>query len=201
MPYTWMPGKPWKKHETHNNLMAPVNNVLPDITPLLSGCNRPLKMSFKDQLNILVYFHLEEHRSGRHLLQVLKDEHFARQYIAPDGGIEKSSFFEDIGSRGLEQMMEMFGKLYLQAAKHLPNGYAELGDLVLIDGSLINAVLSMYWADYRKGSKKAKVHVGFDLNRGIPKKIFLSNGKEAERPFVERILAPGETGVMDRGYL
>ena len=46
MPYTWMPGKPWKKHETHNNLMAPVNNVLPDITPLLSGCNRPLKMSF-----------------------------------------------------------------------------------------------------------------------------------------------------------
>jgi len=200
MPYTWMPGKPWKKHETHSDLMAPVNNTLPDITPLLSGCNRPLKMSFKDQLNILVYFHLEEHRSGRHLLQVLKDEHFARQNIAPADGIEKSSFFEDIGSRGLEQMIEMFGKLYVKAAKHLPKGYAELGDLVLIDGSLINAVLSMYWADYRTGSKKAKVHVGFDLNRGIPKKIFLSNGKEAERPFVERILAPGETGVMDRGY-
>jgi hypothetical protein len=24
--------------------------------------------------------------------------------------------------------------------------------------------------------------------------------KIAERPFVEKILAPGETGVMDRGY-
>ncbi|MBU2227204.1 MAG: hypothetical protein KJ936_05975 [Proteobacteria bacterium] len=197
MPYTWMPGKPKKKDKTHVNLMAPVNNILPNITPLLSGCNRPLKMSFEDQLNILVYFHLEEHRSGRHLLQVLKEEYFARQYIAPEDGIEKSSFFEDIGSRGLEQMMEMFGKLYLRAAKHLPKGHAELGNLVLIDGSLIDAVLSMYWADYRKGSKKAKVHIGFDLNRGIPKKIFLSDGKEAERPFVERILAPGETGVMD----
>jgi hypothetical protein len=200
MPCTWMPGKHWKKHETHSNLMAPINNVMPDITPLLSGCNRPLQMSFEDQLNILVYFHLEEHRSGRHLLQVLKDEHFARHYIAPVGGIEKSSFFEDIGSRGLEQMMEVFGKLYGKAAKQLPKGHAELGDLVLIDGSLIDAVLSMYWADYRKGSKKAKVHIGFDLNRGIPKKIFLSDGKEAERPFVEKILAPGETGVMDRGY-
>ena len=200
MPYTWIPGKPKKKDKTHVNLMAPVNNIMPDITPLLSGCNRPLKMSFEDQLNILVYFHLEEHRSGRHLLQVLKEDHFARQHIAPEGGIEKSSFFEDIGSRGLEQMMEMFGKLYAKAAKHLPKGHGELGDLVLIDGSLIDAVLSMYWADYRKGSKKAKVHVGFDLNRGIPKKIFLSDGKEAERPFVERILAPGETGVMDRGY-
>ncbi len=200
MPYTWMPGKPWKKRETHSSLMEPINNILPDITPLRSGCNRPLKMSFEDQLNILVYFHLEEHHSGRHLLQVLKEEDFARKYIAPGGGIEKSSFFEDIGSRGLEQMMEVFGKLYATAAKHLPKGYAELGDLVLIDGSLIDAVLSMYWADYRRNSKKAKVHVGFDLNRGIPKKIFLSDGKEAERPFVERILAPGETGVMDRGY-
>lgn len=200
MPYTWMPGKPKNKHKTHGNLMTPVDNILPDTTPLLSKCNRPLQMSFEDQLNILVYFHLEEHRSGRHLLQVLKDEHFARQYIAPRDGIEKSSFFEDIGARGLEQMMEVFGKLYVKAAKHLPKGHAELGDLVLIDGSLIDAVLSMYWADYRKGSKKAKVHMGFDLNRGIPKKIFLSDGKEAERPFVEKILAPGETGVMDRGY-
>jgi len=200
MPHTWKLGKHWKKHETHSNLMAPINNVMPDITPLLSRCNRPLQMSFEDQLNILVYFHLEEHRSGRHLLQVLKEEHFARRYIAPVDGIEKSSFFEDIGSRGLEQMMEVFGKLYGKAAKHLPKGHAELGDLVLIDGSLIDAVLSMYWADYRKGSKKAKVHIGFDLNRGIPKKIFLSDGKEAERPFVEKILAPGETGVMDRGY-
>jgi len=58
----------------------------------------------------------------------------------------------------------------------------------------------MYWADYRKGAKKAKVHIGFDLKRGIPKKIFLSNGNDAERPFVEKILAPGGTGVMDRGY-
>ena len=180
--------------------MAPANNIFSDITPLLSGCNRPLKMSFEDQLNILVYFHLEGHHSGRHLLQVLKEEDFARQYIAPVGGIEKSSFFEDISSRGLEQMMEMFGKLYTKAAKHLPREHGELGDLVLIDGSLIDAVLSMYWADYRSGSKKAKVHVGFDLNRGIPKKIFLTDGKGAERPFVERILAPGETGVMDRGY-
>jgi hypothetical protein len=200
MPYTWIPGRPKKKHKAHDNLMTPVNHLLPDITPLLSGCNRPLKMSFEDQLNILVYFHLEEHRSGRHLLQVLKEEHFARQHIAPVGGIEKSSFFEDISSRGLEQMMEMFGKLYVQAAKHLPKGQAELGDLVLIDGSLIDAVLSMYWADYRMGSKKAKVHIGFDLHRGIPKKIFLTDGKEAERPFVDKILAPGETGVMDRGY-
>jgi hypothetical protein len=200
MPYTWKPGNQKKKHDTYSKLMLPVNDALHDLTPLESRCNRPLQMTFEDQINILVYFHLEEHHSGRHLLQVLKENDFARQCVAPEKGIQKSSFFEDISSRGLEQMVELFGKLYVKAAKQLPREHAELGDLTLIDGSLIDAVLSMYWADYRNGSKKAKVHIGFDLNRGIPKKIILTDGKEAERPFVEKILAPGETGVMDRGY-
>jgi hypothetical protein len=49
-------------------------------------------------------------------------------------------------------------------------------------------------------SKKAKVHVGFNLNKAIPTKIFLTDGKGAERPFVDQILSPGQTGVADRGY-
>jgi len=200
MPYHFMPGRMKKNHKTYSKLMLPINETLPNLTPLKSNCNRPLQMSFEDQVNILVYFHLEEHHSGRHLLQVLKESHFARQYVAPEKGIQKSSFFEDISSRGLEQMMELFEKLYLKAAKQLPRGHEELGELTLIDGSLIDAVLSMYWADYRDGAKKAKVHVGFDLNHGIPKKVFLTDGKGDERPFVSKILSPGETGVMDRYY-
>jgi len=200
MPYSLIPGHQNKKNEAYLKLMLPMNNTLSDLTPLTSGCNRPLQMTFEDQINILVYFHLEEHHSGRHLLQVLKENHFARQYIAPEKGISKSSFFEDISSRGLEQMLELFEKLYVKAAKQLPKGHAELGNITIIDGSLIDSVLSMYWADYRNGSKKAKVHIGFDLNRGIPKKIFLTDGKGDERPFVSQILAPGETGVMDRYY-
>lgn len=200
MPYALMPGRQKKKHDTYFKLMLPVNNTLPDLTPLTSRCNRPLQMTFEDQINILVYFHLEEHHSGRHILQVLNENHFARQYIAPEKGIQKSSFFEDISSRGLEQMVELFEKLYMKAAKLLPKGHTELGDLTIIDGSLIDAVLSMYWADYRDGARKAKVHIGFDLNRGIPKKIFLTDGKGDERPFVSKIIAPGETSVMDRYY-
>jgi IS4 transposase len=78
--------------------------------------------------------------------------------------------------------------------------HPELGDLVAIDGSLIDAVMSMRWADYRKGAKKAKVHLGFNINQSIPTKIFFTDGKGDERPFVSRILSPGQTGVMDRYY-
>lgn len=157
-------------------------------------------MTFEDQLNALIYFHLEEHSSGRHLLQVLEEDEFARDNIAPQDGIKKSSFFEAINSRGLEQLLQVFEALYAEASSVLPKEYSQLGDLCVIDGSLIDAVLSMYWADYRQGSKKAKVHIGFDPHRSVPSKIFLTDGKGDERPFVTQILSPGQTGVMDRYY-
>lgn len=82
----------------------------------------------------------------------------------------------------------------------MPRLHAGLGDLIGIDGSLIDAVPTMQFADYRNGVQKAKVHLGLDLNRGIPQRVYLSVGKADERPFVEKILAPGQTGVMARYY-
>ena len=178
----------------------PLVKLLTFTPELLSRGDRPLKMTFEDQLNALVYFHLQEHKSARHLIQDLKDNEFAKQNIAPENGISRSSFSEIINGRGLEQLQFIFENLYKQAVNVLPKEHKALGDLVSIDGSLIDAVLSMYWADYRKGSKKAKAHCGFDINHGIPNKIFLTEGNGGERPFVSLILAKGQTGVMDRGY-
>jgi hypothetical protein len=157
-------------------------------------------MEFEHQLKALILFHLEEHTSAQHLLQVLEEDSFARTGIAPPEGIKKSSFSEAINTRGLEQFIHIFEQLQAQATKTIPAQHSCLGDLIAIDGSLIDAVLSMYWADYRKGSRKAKVHLGFDINRSIPKKIFLTDGKGDERSFVSRILSSGQTGVTDRGY-
>jgi len=181
-------------------LWKPILPILSKVSPLHAKGNRPLKMDFEHQLKALIFFHLEEHTSASHLLQVLKEDDFASECIAPPDGIEKSSFSEANNTRGLDQLLQVFQELYAQAHKTLPKEYAELGDLVSIDGSLIDAVLSMHWADYREGTKKAKAHMGFDLNRSIPKKIFLTDGNGPERPFVGQLLESGQTGIMDRGY-
>ena len=181
-------------------LYRPIQKAMIAMPPLEAQGHRPLKMTFEDQLKALIFFHLEEHTSAQHLLQVLEEDDFARNNIAPEEGIKKSSFAEAINTRGLEQLMHVYQNLQTEAVSILPKEHDKLGDLIGIDGSLIDACLSMNWADYRKGAKKAKVHLGFDLNRGIPRKIFLSDGKGAERPFVSMILSPGQTGVMDRGY-
>jgi len=178
------------KHKVHSltfdKFNIPLVNMLPHAPELQSRGDRPLKMTFEDQLNALVYFHLQEHKSARHLIQDLDENEFAKENIAPDGGISRSNFSEIINGRGLEQLQFIFENLYKQAAGVLPKDHAQLGDLVSIDGSLIDAVLSMHWADYRKNSKKAKAHCGFDINHGIPNKIFLTDGNGGERPFVTR---------------
>jgi hypothetical protein len=180
--------------------LKPALEAMNDMHELKSRGNRKLKMSFEDQLRALVFFHLEEHTSAQHLLQTLKEDDFAREHIAPEDGIEKSSFSEAINSRGLDQFMHVFQNLQIQASKILPKAHEELGKLVGIDGSLIDGTLSMLWADYRKEAKKAKVHVGLDLNRSIPTKVYLTDGNGAERPFVSKILSEDQTGVLDRGY-
>ncbi|MDY0162856.1 IS4 family transposase [Desulfobotulus sp.] len=185
---------------TFNKFILPLIKILPIVPDLLSRGHRPLKMNFENQLKTLIYFHLQEHDSARHLIQDLKENNFAKENIAPEGGISTSSFSEIINSRGLEQLLFVFQELYKQASFIIPKKFEDLGELVSIDGSLIDAVLSMYWADYRKNSKKAKTHCGFDINRGIPNKIFLTDGNGPERPFVSMILSNGQTGVMDRGY-
>lgn len=178
----------------------PAKEAMKGMPPLISGCNRPLQMNFEDELKALAFFHIQDYSSAQHLLQVLKEDDYAREHIAPPAGIKKSSFSEAINTRGLEQFLYVFSQLQTQAAGILPQNYSELGDLVAIDGTLIDAVLSMTWADYRKGAKKAKLHMGLDINRSIPKKLYLTDGKGAERPFVGQILSPGDTGVLDRGY-
>ena len=157
-------------------------------------------MEFTDQLKAMVLFHLEEHTSGRHLLQFLEEDYFARSVIAPHDGIKKSAFFEAINTRGLEQFFYVFKQLQAEATKVLPKSLTTWGELIAIDGSYITAVLSMHWADFSDDLRKAKTHLAFDFNRSIPTAVVLTNGKVDERPYVKELLSPGQTGVMDRNY-
>jgi len=65
-------------------LFLPAQEAFAGVPPHEDRGNRPLKMESEDHLKALVYFHLEEHTSAQHLLQVLKEDKFARDNIAPD---------------------------------------------------------------------------------------------------------------------
>ena len=53
-------------------LYQTIKKAIIGMPPLEAQGNRPLKMIFEDHLKSLIFFHLEEHISAQHLLQVLE---------------------------------------------------------------------------------------------------------------------------------
>ena len=189
-----------KGSPTFSVLLGPLEACLPYLTPLESGSNKPLTYTFAHQIRGLVYYHTETCTSAQDLLFAARCDGFVNRLLVPPSGLGKSTFYEANASRGSTQMIELVDRLSKKASKCVGRSYAELGHLVVIDGSLIGACLSMTWADYLGDVRKAKMHLGLDLSGSIPRKMILTEGRGAERPFVSHLLKEGETGVLDRGY-
>lgn len=82
--YRW---NSWEKNyhlPSFDQLCKPLLSILPEAPPLASGSNGRLQLDFEHQLISLVSFHSEEHDSAQHLLQVMEDDDFARDSIAPE---------------------------------------------------------------------------------------------------------------------
>lgn len=92
-------------------LMAPTQIILPQTPPLQSRCNKPLAMNIEGLLNILTYYHLHEFSSGRELIQALQEDGYARQIVAPEGCLHRSTFFDTVNESGVEQLFFVFTEL------------------------------------------------------------------------------------------
>ncbi|MFH1935654.1 MAG: hypothetical protein ABIN18_29305 [Pseudomonadota bacterium] len=56
-----------------------------------------------------------------------------RDNVTRKEGIDKSSFFEAINTRGLEQLLEVFKAFPAEARTMLPKEHSDLGDLIVIN--------------------------------------------------------------------
>lgn len=61
----------------------------------------------------------------------------------------------------------MFTELQKKPSALLPAWHEVLGDPVVIDGSPIDAVLSMHLAGYRSPSRSANLHLDFNLSQSM----------------------------------
>lgn len=82
-----------------------------------------------------------------------------------------------------------------------PQEWAALKDLVAVDGSLLPACSRLLWAlwlDERK--RAAKMHVHFEVLRGIPVRVSVTAGNGSEAAQLRRALEAGRLYAIDRGY-
>ena len=76
-----------------------------------------------------------------------------------------------------------------------------LQGLIAVDGSLLPALPKMVWALWMNDDNRAaKMHVHFDVFKGIPADVTVTHGSGSEREQLRKMLLPGHVYVVDRGY-
>jgi hypothetical protein len=76
-----------------------------------------------------------------------------------------------------------------------------LENLTAVDGSLLPALSKMAWALWLDDEHRAaKMHVAFEVLRGIPIKVTITEGNGNEKHALRGMLEPGRLYVVDRGY-
>jgi hypothetical protein len=83
----------------------------------------------------------------------------------------------------------------------VPADWDCLKKLTAVDGSLLPALPRMVWALWLDdGHKAAKMHVHFEVLRGIPVQATVTTGNDSEKQQLRQTLEAGRLYVIDRGY-
>jgi Transposase DDE domain len=101
-----------------------------------------------------------------------------------------------------EPLREILAELAPRVAPaHLTADCEGLRHLTAVDGSLLPALPRMAWALWRdEGHRAAKLHLHFEVARGIPVQATVTPGNDAEVAQLRQSLQPGRLYVLDRGY-
>src|SRR5262245_971633 len=83
----------------------------------------------------------------------------------------------------------------------IPEDWEGLKKLTAVDGSLLPALPRMVWALWLDDDHKAaKMHVHFEVLRGIPVQATVTTGNDSEKQQLRQTLQAGRLYVIDRGY-
>ena len=73
--------------------------------------------------------------------------------------------------------------------------------LTAVDGSLLPALPRMAWALWvDETHRAAKMHLAFEVLRGVPVKVSVTEGNGSEKNELRKMLEAGRLYVVDRGY-
>jgi hypothetical protein len=101
---------------------------------------------------------------------------------------------------------ELIKDIIEELSDQLPNvsripGFDESkGVLTAVDGTLIEAVANMAWATWQKDRNGIKVHTQFEILKGVPVDMAVTDANANEKLILSEKLQPDRIYVMDRGY-
>lgn len=118
-------------------------------------------------------------------------------------GTSLGSLSEAAGVFNVQRLEEVITELAARVPQQpLTRDQQALKNLTAVDGSLLPALPKMAWALWLdEEHRAAKMHVVFEVMRGIPIKVTLTEGNGNEKHQLRGMLEPGRLYVIDRGYV
>ena len=117
-------------------------------------------------------------------------------------GTSLGSLSEAAGVFDVQRLEEVIAELAARVPQQaLTRDQQSLRNLTAVDGSLLPALPKMAWALWLdEEHRAAKMHVAFEVMRGIPVKVTLTEGNGNEKHQLRGMLEPGRLYAIDRGY-
>ena len=116
--------------------------------------------------------------------------------------VSKGSLSEAQGVFDATLLEGIIAELAQRVAPVTPSAeWAALKNLVAVDGSLLPACSRLLWALWLDDQHRAaKMHLHFEVLRGIPIKVSVTAGNDSETVQLRQMLAAERLYVFDRGY-
>ncbi|MGL5676699.1 MAG: IS4 family transposase [Cellulosilyticaceae bacterium] len=174
---------------------------------LLQACAVKYNTDFKtrsffthEHLASMIYFHLCEHDSLRHLNQSIQDN---LSHILPY--VSHSTFSHHNNNRDYNVFIPVMEKLIKTALQTLTKDerLAKFGTTKMIDSTTVSMCLTFFeWAKFRSTKSGFKMHTSIDGATGIPDRIIFSNAACHDRTKMDALMTDkGTIYICDKGYI
>lgn len=113
------------------------------------------------------------------------------------GSLSESArvFDSDLLKNVIEELSDQ-----LPAVSKIPGFDEKKGILTAVDGTLVEAVANMAWATWRSDRNGIKIHTQFEILKGVPVDMEVTDANANEKSVLSEKLQPGRIYVTDRGY-
>ena len=146
---------------------------------------------------MLLYFFTKDLTSGNELIVSL-------QSADPDLRLPKTSrrALSEGFWRFSPQLLQDTLTTYLATYTYPENPeLAFIGPAYAVDGSVFPLIQAIYWPKTRDTIKNVKLHLKFSLTSAIAVEFVLDNEHSSERAAFRAMIQPGQTYILDRGYM
>lgn len=155
-----------------------------------------------NHLKALLYFHLAKLDSLRDIDDFMQSDSKLRESIKSVSLGILSNYNSHID---YNVYMPVLNELISNALEQLPvsERIKRFGDVKLIDSSTINMAKTYFeWAEFRSTKAGIKLHTKFNLGKGVPELIVVSNAKPHDRTKMNELITENNCiYVFDKGYV